>query len=98
MNTVCILSIEDIRGIPVTVDGRSMLVDWLGYNLWRKYKWSSTITHILPHRYENGRVILFYRELLQLQGTREIVRFRNGNKFDCRLANLETRSLHWYFG
>lgn len=97
MITACTLNQEDFKGIPVSVGDRPMLVDNLGYNLWRKYKWSVTCTNLFPHRHEKGKVIPFHRELLQLQGTRDVITFRNGNKFDCRLANLDTKSLHWYY-
>lgn len=70
-----------------------MVVDACGYELWKKYKWIWSYTNPYPHRYEEGRLIPFWKNMLGLVGTRESVRYVNGDRFDCRLANLETPSL-----
>lgn len=70
-----------------------MIVDACGYELWKKHKWTWSYGNFFPHRREEGKVIPFWKDMLGLVGTREPVMYMNGDKFDCRLANLQTRSL-----
>lgn len=93
MKTLCILSDEDLEGRLVKIGDRLMIVDACGYELWKKHKWVWTYRDNFPHRYEEGKIVPFWKDMLGLVGTRERVRYMNGDSFDCRLANLETCSL-----
>lgn len=96
MLNVYLLNKEDVNGLFVSIGNRRLRIDRYGYLLWKKYKWSVTYSNFYPHRYENGRLIAFHRQLLGLHKTNEKIRFDNGNRFDCRIANLECRTIDFW--
>lgn len=96
MKTICILTDSDLEGRLVRIGDRLMVVDACGYELWKKYKWRWNYSNSFPHRCEKGKVIPFWKDMLGLVGTRAHIKYVNGDKYDCRLANLETPSLVHY--
>jgi hypothetical protein len=85
-----ILSEEDLKGIMVNAGNRQVIICKYGLALFNRYKWSITYANYFLHRQEGGRIIPFHRELLGLHKSNKIIKFRNGNRLDCRLYNLRT--------
>ena len=98
-----LLTKQDVEGFFVDIavssggfEGRRQVrVDRYGYLLWQEYKWNITYQNWFAHRFEDGKLIAFHRQLLNLHGSSEVVRFDNGNMLDCRIINLNTRSKDW---
>jgi hypothetical protein len=79
------------KTLPLGKSGKVALVDAADYMRVRRWSWHLSNGHVCRHTFPNAGAMRLSHEVLKLSA-RAHARFINGNRLDCRRANLQVRN------